>query len=221
MSYYKLNDNIFHYTEKFKKMIESQSTIEPIHTEEYSWENYRYQSDRIRMAHVERYSHDGLEVAHIVAIPRKTYKAPIFGFDVVGFEMPDKGISKINAVFIDWSPIMYDQRWHNTNWNKKRKLPVWASIFSEDFIAIRPTEDEYEKVFEFGINSFQYWLNDLNTDKDYTQNLNEIQEIIKNQNIYCEHQASNKRTRTALSANVGKETAEYFMKEILFPKIKY
>ena len=221
MSYYKLKDRIFYHSEKFKKLIESQPGVTMMDTDDYGWENYRYENDRFRLSHVERYSHMGLEVVHITAFPRKNSKAPIFGFDVVGYQNDEKEMSKMSGVFIDWSPILTNDKWHDTQWNKDRKLPVWATVFSDDFIAVRPTEDEYEKVFEVGFEAFERWLERLNSDKDLTDNQNEVKQIIERQNTYCEHQASNKRTFGALKVNIGEEKAKFFMEEILFPKIKY
>lgn len=220
MSYYKLKDRIFHHSEKFKALIEAQDGVEMMETDDYGWENYRYENDRFRLAHVERYSHMGLEVVHITCFPRECSKMPMFGFDVVGYQNDEKQMSKISGVFMDWSPVMYEEKWHDTTWNKDRKLPVWATVFSKDFIAVRPTEDEYEKIFEVGFDAFERWLDKLNSDEDLTESVSDIETIIKNQNTYCEHQASNKRTFGALKANIGEEKAKYFMEEILFPKIK-
>ena len=143
MSYYKLKDRIFHHSEKFKALIEAQDGVELMETDDYGWENYRYENDRFRLAHVERYSHMGLEVEHITCFQRECSKMPVFGFDVVGYQNDEKQMSKISGVFMDWSPVMYEEKWHDTKWNKDRKLPVWATVFSKDFIAVRPTEDEY------------------------------------------------------------------------------
>lgn len=217
---YKLKDRIFHHSEKFKQLIESQEGVQMIDTDDYGWENYRYENDKFRLAHVERYSHSGLEVVHITCFPRENSKAPVFGFDVVGYQNDEKQMSKISGVFIDWSPILTHDKWHDTTWNKDRKLPYWATVFSDDFIAVRPTEDEYEKVFEVGFEAFEKYIDRLNSDVDLTDDISEIEQIILRQNIYCEHQASNKRTMGALSANIGEEKARYFMTEVLFPKIK-
>jgi hypothetical protein len=189
-------------------------------TDDYGWENYRYESPLFRLAHVERYSHMGLEVVHITCFPRENSKAPVFGFDVVGYQNDEKEMSKISGVFIDWSPVMYEEKWHDSKWNKDRKLPVWATVFSKDFIAVRPTEDEYEKVFEVGFTAFEKYIEKLNSKEDLTDNIEEIQEIIEKQNIYCEHQDSNKRKFGALKANIGEDKAKFFMEQVLFPKFK-
>lgn len=220
MSYYRLKERIFHHSEKFKKLIEAQENIKVIETEEFGWENYRYENDKFRLAHVERYSHNNLEVVHITCFPRKNSGAPVFGFDVVGFENQEKQTSKISGVFIDWSPILTEDKWHSTTWDQDRKLPYWATVFSEDFVAVRPTEQEYEKVFEFGFETFTKYLDRLNSDVDLVDSEIDLEKIISKQNTYCEHQSSNKRTMGALVKSIGQEKAEYFMTEILFPKIK-
>ena len=162
----------------------------------------------------------GLEVVHITCFPRENSKAPVYGFDVVGYQNDEKQVAKISACFMDYSPTMYEEKWHNTTWNKDRKLPVWATVFSKDFIAVRPTEDEYEKIFEVGFEAFEKYIKKLNSKEDLTDNISEIEQIIEKQNIYCEHQASNKRTFGALKANNGEDKAKFFMEQVLFPKFK-
>lgn len=217
---YNIVERIKYHSDKFKELIEAQAGVSELHTDDYGWENYRYESPLFRLAHVERYSHMGLQVVHITCFPHKNSKAPIFGFDVVGYQNDEAQTSKISGVFIDVSPIMYEEKWHDTQWNKDRKLPVWATVFSKDFIAVRPTEDEYEKVFEVGFAAFEKYIEKLNSKEDLTDNIEEIQEIIEKQNIYCEHQASNKRTFGALKANIGEDKAKFFMEQVLFPKFK-
>ena len=98
---------------------------------------------------------------------------------------------------------------------------VKADIIINTSGVLGTNSDEYEKIFEVGFDAFERWLDKLNSDEDLTDNVNDIEEIIKNQNTYCEHQASNKRTFGALKANIGEEKAKFFMEEVLFPKIKY
>lgn len=216
---YNIVERIKYHSDKFKELIEAQAGVSELHTDDYGWENYRYESPLFRLAHVERYSHMGLQVVHITCFPHKNSKAPIFGFDVVGYQNDEKQTSKISGVFIDVSPIMYEEEWHDTHWNKDRKLPVWATVFSKDFIAVRPTEDEYEKVFEVGFTAFEKYIETLNSEVDLTDDVNEIEQIIDKQNTYCKHQASNPRTYGALKANIGEEKARYFMEKVLFPQI--
>ena len=130
---YNIVERIKYHSDKFKELIEAQAGVSELHTDDYGWENYRYESPLFRLAHVERYSHMGLQVVHITCFPHKNSKAPIFGFDVVGYQNDEAQTSKISGVFIDVSPIMYEEKWHDTQWNKDRKLPVWATVFSNTF----------------------------------------------------------------------------------------
>ena len=110
MSYYKLKDRIFHHSEKFKALIEAQDGVELMETEDYGWENYRYENDRFRLAHVERYSHMGLEVVHITCFPRESSKMPMFGFDVVGYQnYPDASLSVFSLLFDAPDIELYEQ----------------------------------------------------------------------------------------------------------------
>jgi hypothetical protein len=213
---YNIVERINYHSEKFKELIEAQAEVSELHTDDYGWENYRYESPIFRLAHVERYFVGALAVCHITCFPHKNSKAPVFGFDVVG------GIKngKISGAFIDCSPIISDSKWHNTEWNKDRKLPYWATVFSEQFIAVRPDEDEYEKLFETGWDVFQTYIDRLNSGVDLTDDPTELDTIIKNQNAYCVHQADNPRTFGALKTKIGEEKARYFMEKVLFPQIK-
>jgi hypothetical protein len=82
---------------------------------------------------------------------------------------------------------MYEEKWHDSTWNKDRKLPYWATVFSKDFIAVRPTEDEYEKIFEtaWDVAAFQQWMEKLTQMRISHDDINEIEQIITNQNTYC------------------------------------
>ena len=213
---YDLVERITHHSEKFKNLIESIDGVSELHTDDYGWENYRYESPIFRLAHVERYFIGSLAVCHITCFPHKNSKAPIFGFDVVGGSMN----GKISGAFIDCSPVLYDKEWHTTEQNKDRKLPYWASVFSEQFIAVRPTEDEYEKIFETAWDVFQRYIEQLRSEVDITNEESELKSIFENQNTYCRHQADNPRTFGALKTEIGEERARYFMQKVLFPEIE-
>jgi len=213
---YDLIERITYHSEKFKDLIESIDEVKEIHTDDYGWENYRYESPIFRLAHIERYFIGGLAVCHITCFPKENSKAPIFGFDTVG----SISTRKISGAFIDCSPILYDSDWHNTEWNADRKLPSWASIFSKQFIAVRPTEDEYEKIFETAWDVFQRYIKQLQSKVDITTEVSELKSIFENQNTYCRHQSANPRTFGALKTEIGEERARYFMEKVLFPEIK-
>ena len=213
---YDLVERITYHSEKFKNLIESMDEVSELHTDDYGWENYRYESPLFRLAHVERYFIGSLAVCHITCFPHKNSKAPIFGFDVVG----GANNGKISGAFLDCSPVLRDEEWHNTEWNKDRKLPYWATVFSKQFIAVRPTEEEYEKLFETAWDVFQTYIERLKSEMDITSDSTELEDIFQNQNAYCRHQADNPRTFGALKTEIGEEKARYFMQKVLFPEIE-
>jgi len=213
---YDLVERINYHSEKFKNLIEQIGGVSELYTDNYGWENYRYESPLFRLAHVERYFIGPLAVCHITCFPHKNSKAPIFGFDVVGGSKN----GKISGAFLDCSPVLSDEEWHSTEWNKDRKLPYWATVFSKQFIAVRPTEDEYEKLFETAWEVFQTYIERLKSENDITTEPTELEDILQNQNAYCRHQADNPRTFGALKTEIGEEKAKYFMQKVLFPEIE-
>jgi hypothetical protein len=121
---------------------------------------------------------------------------------------------------LDLSPILYDNPFHNIQWNNDRKLPYWATVFSKQFIAIRPTEDEHDMLFQTAYTIFENYLNELNSDIYKVEDTTIVENIISKQNEYCEYQAKNERTFAALKHHIGEERARHFMTKILFPKIE-
>lgn len=209
-----LKKQLIEVTNKMQEMILRQSGVQMMDTEDFGWENYRYSGDNFRLAHIERFFESGLLVAHVTCFPREGDAAPIFGFDVVGSEKT----GKIGGAFLDYSPVLYDAKWHDTEWNSERILPEWATVFSDDFIALRPQEDEYEPFFELALTKFEEYFsaleNSIHVDTDTDKAL-----IVERQNEYCEKQSSNPRTFAALKKKIGHDRAKMFMTEVLFPKI--
>ena len=184
-----------------------------IPTKDYGWSNKRYVGENFRMAHIERYSDKALEVLHFTCFPNSTFQHPIFGFDVI---TTDK---KPLAAFMDWSPvdntINMESRY---TFEKPYPLPEWAKlIFSPTALAIIPNDYEMDSLSNSAIESFELYLDVLNNSKE---TLNRVDYIVAAQNRYCENQQKNERTYNVLKAKLGVEDAQYFMKNILFPKIK-
>jgi phycocyanobilin:ferredoxin oxidoreductase len=189
------------------------SAASEIPTKDYGWSNKRYVGEKFRMAHIERYSDKALEVLHFTCFPNSTFQHPIFGFDVI---TTDK---KPLAAFMDWSPvdnaINIESRY---TFEKPYPLPEWAKlIFSPTALAIIPNDYEMDSLSNSVIESFELYLDVLNNSKE---TLNRVDYIIAAQNRYCENQQKNERTYNVLKAKLGVEDAQYFMKNILFPKIK-
>ena len=210
-----LRSKIIHHSEKFKQLILSQPQVALLETEEFGWENYRYESKNFRLAHVERYFHDNLLVLHITCFPHSNNTCPVFGFDVVCSEKSQQ----ISGAFLDLSPIGFEQDFHTTTWNSDRKLPVWATIFSKQFIAVRPSEDEHDKLFELAFEIFETYLHQLDSGLNITDSQEQLEQIFIKQNEYCEYQSKNERTFSALKAKIGEDRARHFMTNILFPQL--
>ena len=182
-----------------------------IETEDFGWNNYRYVSNHFRIAHIERYSDKNLEVLHITTFPNKNSPNPIFGFDVI---TTDK---KPLAAFLDYSPTISKATYKSdTTFNTLYNLPDWAkSIFSEDAIAIIPSEDDLNILAKVIEEAYSKYI-DMCIEVIPSTELG----LIKNhQNYYCEQQQKNERTFNVLKAKLGEDRARYFMSTILFPKI--
>jgi hypothetical protein len=197
---------------KLKLMVEKAPNCQPLHTDDYGWENHRYESKHFRLAHVERYADGKIEVLHFTTFPHKWSPEPIFGFDVITTE------KIITGAYMDLSPILntypFDE---GMDIGGRKPIPEWATVFSDRFIMIKPESDaEFIRFCDWVVDKYDWYLNSLLWLEKKTD---DIEGVIEKQNIYCSVQASNPRTYSALKALIGEEKARYFMENILFPKI--
>jgi len=208
MSYKQTLDNIA----KRIEYIICKHEADLIPTEDYGWVNRRYSNDKFRLAHIERYSDNNLEVLHFTCFPNSTFQHPIFGFDII---TTDK---KPLAAFMDWSPVDNTTNIESRyTFEKPYPLPEWAKlIFSTNALAIIPNDYEMDSLSNNVVESFEIYLDVLNNSKE---TLDRKEYIISAQNRYCENQQKNERTYNVLKAKLGEERAKYFMENILFPKI--
>ena len=208
MSYKQTLDNI---ASELESTLQLAAAFE-IPTEDFGWSNKRYVGENFRMAHIERYSDNNLEVLHFTCFPNQTYQHPIFGFDII---TTDK---KPLAAFMDWSPVDNTTNIESRyEFEKPYPLPDWAKlIFSPTALAIIPNDYEMDSLSNNVVESFELYLDVLNNSKE---NTDRVDYIIAAQNRYCENQQKNERTYNVLKAKMGEERAKYFMETILFPKI--
>ena len=208
MSYKQTLDNI---ASELESILQLSAAFE-IPTEDFGWSNKRYVGENFRMAHIERYSDNNLEVLHFTCFPNQTYQHPIFGFDII---TTDK---KPLAAFMDWSPVDNTTNIESRyEFEKPYPLPDWAKlIFSPTVLAIIPNDYEMDSLSNNVVESFEIYLDVLNNSKE---TLDRTDYIIAAQNRYCENQQKNERTYNVLKAKLGQERAKYFMENILFPKI--
>jgi hypothetical protein len=193
-------------------MVEKAPNCQPLHTDDYGWENHRYEAKHFRLAHVERYADGKIEVLHFTTFPHKWSPEPIFGFDVITTE------KVITGAYMDLSPILstypFDE---GIDFKERKKIPEWATVFSDRFIMIKPESDEeFVRFCDWVVDKYDWYLNSLLWLEKKTEDINGVTE---KQNTYCKVQASNPRTYSALKALIGEEKARYFMENILFPTI--
>jgi hypothetical protein len=183
-----------------------------IPTEDFGWDNRRFISDYFRIAHIERYSDNNLEVLHFTCFPNATCPDPIFGFDIITTE------KKCLAAFMDWSPVDNDETYVSPyQFKTPYNLPEWAKvIFSKDAIAIVPNDEEFDIIANIAIRSFEDYIQMLSECKSIPQ---DVHRITEGQNKYCQHQQKNERTYNVLKSKLGEEKAKQFMTSILFPTI--
>lgn len=189
-----------------------QSTTETVYqpTPDFGWKNYRYESDIFRLAHVERYSDDKIEVLHITTFPHKWSPEPIFGFDVIATK------DTVIGAYMDFSPIINIHNFDDSFGFKERKpIPEWATVFSDQFICLKPIDDIEFTVFSAWVYQKYVWYLSLLEKKQ----IDDIEIITERQNFYCDVQSKNPRTYNVLKAKIGEERAKYFMENILFPKL--
>jgi len=208
MSYKIVLDNI---ANSVQEIIVNKGEGTQIEIENFGWTNLIYESKHFRFAHIERYSDKNLEVLHVTTFPNKTNPSPIFGFDII---TTDK---KPLAAFLDYSPVVNNVTYKpNKTFETLYNLPDWAKkIFSNDAIAIVPTEKDIDLLYEVVKDAYTKYI-DLCMENQSTID----SEVIKDgQNYYCEQQQKNERTFNVLKAKLGEDRARYFMNTILFPKI--
>lgn len=197
---------------KFETIIlkETNGTIIP--TEDFGWDNRRFISDIFRIAHIERYSDNNLEVLHFTCFPSNLNTEPIFGFDII--TTPNKCL----AAFLDWSPVISDNTYVSPyEFKTLYNLPEWAKqIFSKDAIAIVPDDKEFEIIANIAIRCFEDYIQLLSNAEQFPHLVNDIK---NSQNRYCENQQKNERTYNVLKAKLGEDKAKEFMTSILFPMI--
>lgn len=195
---------------RLKATIEATPGSEAVPTDDYGWENHRWKSNIFRLAHLELFNQDRFMVVHLCVFPHANDPAPIFGFDVIA------GENKVTGVFLDLSPTVRDPgRFHNLEFKKDRERPEWGDIFSQNWIACRPNEEEMISIAEEAHKLLKRYLTEI-VGKEKANTV----DVRLGQNRYCEQQRKNEHTYKALKNLIGEQGARQFMDEILFPIIK-
>lgn len=188
----------------------------PFQKSEHEWLNYFYNSIAFRHIHLEYYKTNKICALHLTILP-----TPFFDYPILGFDMISLG-DKITGLFFDITPIITEykdlsQKLIHLNEkikSIKRPLPEWADIFSENFVCVTPDTQELPDIF----NSVVLHITEYVAFSNLI--INKYQQNIDVQNRYCQGQKKNEKTFKALTAEVGKENAQLFFDNYLFPEIK-
>lgn len=188
----------------------------PFQKDTYEWLNYFYQSKIFRHVHLEFYKTEKLCVLHINTFPNPYVDLPIMGFDLIAIG------EKITGLFFDFTPTITESSVLNNCLNglyrnytsEARELPGWANFFSENFYCVTPKTEEITKMLSEISTYISFYL-EMGKNK-----LQEYNRSIEKQNNYCLGQQKNDKTFKALSVEIGKDNADIFMKEYLFPVIE-
>ena len=194
---------------RFCEIIESQPDVKPMPTKDYGWENHRWSSPRFRMAHVEIFNQDRFMVIHCCVFPHVSDTSPIFGFDVIA------GEHKVTGLFMDLSPtVRQPEPFCDFPELASRQRPEWGDIFSDHFLACRPTPEQLTMVGERATQLLSSYLPSLGQ-------LRHVWEpIAAAQDRYCLQQRRNEHTRRALVNLIGDDLADEFMSTVLFPTVQ-
>jgi hypothetical protein len=197
--------------DKFESIIHAHSAnLQVIPTEDYGWHNTRWFSSQFRLAHLERFRQPKFSVLHMVVFPHVTDPSPIWGFDIIASD------AKATGVFFDRSPTL--NCWGpitSLNLGTSRSRPEWGDIFSDHWIACRPTYAEAEHICELACEVLTDYLLKINQTHSAR-----ILDIIQAQNRYSLQQRKNTHTTTVISKLLGEPRGTQFINEILFPVIK-
>ena len=194
--------------DQFDYQIRSVPGAIPVYTKKYGWDNYRYTSPIFRLAHVEKFVQERFAVIHVCIFPHLNDPSPIFGFDVIA------GEQKATGLFFDLSPtVRPGRKFTDLDVETQREKPEWGDIFSDHWVACRPTFKEFERVADEGVRVLEQYLMTLG------QETTEQNAVIRAQNRYCQNQKKNTHTYAALKNLLGPEGAREFMDTVLFPEI--
>jgi len=185
----------------------------PFQKPEHEWLNYFYSSTTFRHIHLEYYKTNKICALHLTVMPTPTFDYPILGFDMIALG------DKITGLFFDITPTITEYKnlsekliiLNKDIKSTKRALPEWADIFSENFVCVAPDTEELPIIFNTTVSYIVDYLS-------YSNLL--LNKNIQSQNKYCLGQKKNEKTFKALTAEVGKENAQLFFDEYLFPEIK-
>ena len=192
--------------QRFCETIAAQPGAAPVETKDYGWANHRWTSVRFRMAHVEIFNRDRFMVVHCCVFPHYSDSSPIYGFDAIA------GESKVTGLFWDLSPtVKNSEPFNNIAGLVNRERPEWGDIFSEHWVACRPSPEQLTEIGDAAVSCLANYLPSLGQ-------LRHVREpIIAAQDRYCLQQRKNEHTLRAIRNLLGDALADEFVTTVLFP----
>lgn len=205
-----LIDQVHLIADQFTHVIESHSkNLQLIPTEDYGWSNTRWFSEQFRLAHMERFDQPKFSVLHMVIWPHVMDPSAIFGFDVIASD------KLVTGLFWDLSPtILPTKPFCSHTWSEPRQRPDWGHIFSEHWVACRPTPTELVQIGDLAVQCLKNHMADLG--KTSTHRVNDV---VRAQNTYSLCQRQNEHTTKVIHKLLGPVRAEEFINQILFPTL--
>jgi len=192
--------------QRFCDTIAAQPRAHPVETKDYGWANHRWTSAQFRMAHVEIFNRDRFMVLHCCVFPHYSDTSPIFGFDAIA------GEHKVTGLFWDLSPtVRPTEPFNDIQGLTNRARPEWGSIFSEHWVACRPTPQQLVEIGDAAVSCLAYYLPTLG------QLRHTREPVIAAQDNYCMQQRKNEHTVRAIQNLLGPELADEFVTTVLFP----
>jgi len=204
--------NFIHALEKladsYDQRFRTVKNVIEIPTKDYGWTNHRYTSPKFRLAHVEKFVQEKFAVVHVCVFPHINDPSPIYGFDVIA------GEQKATGLFFDLSPtVQPTESFTNLAVDRPRERPEWGDIFSEHWIACRPTIEEFDIIAKEALLVLDNYILTLH------QSRANVDLVVQGQNRYCQQQKRNTHTAAALKKIIGDELTQEFMDTVLFPEI--
>lgn len=205
-----LTELVNQIADHFEHIIQDHAhNLQVIPTEDYGWHNTRWFSAQFRLAHMERFVQPKFSVLHMVIWPHVTDPAPIFGFDVIASD------KLVTGLFWDLSPTVQPSvPFYSGVCEAPRERPTWGDIFSENWVACKPTRSELEHIGESAGEVLQDYLNSLS--KSHTPR---VHDVIQAQNRYSLMQRQNEHTTKVILKLLGEDRGTEFINHILFPTI--
>lgn len=205
-----LTEIVASIADQFEHVILTHSdNLQEIPTEDYGWSNKRWFSKQFRLAHMERFTQPKFSVLHMVIWPHVTDPSAIFGFDVIASD------KLVTGLFWDLSPTIGDHvQFCKETWQDPRERPSWGHIFSDHWVACKPTRSELIQIGHLAHQTLKHHLRMLGT-----KSTHKVSEVITAQNRYSLQQRQNEHTTRVILKLLGPERGEQFINQILFPTI--